>query len=97
MNDDSRRREDAAVRLEQKFADFLEVYKQDKQSSAEWRIEIEGKMQPLTELHQTLTRPARIIGAVLILMVTPVLGFLGWNVSKWFFLQMEKIVSNHGG
>lgn len=93
--DDSRRREDAAIRLEQQFADFLKVYANDKVESKEWRITINARLTPLEDLHRTLSTPAKVIGAILLLMITPVAGVLGWTLLKktldWCSMAISRI------
>ncbi len=68
--------------METQFDAFLKSYDQDKRESKEWRTEVNARLIPLEELNRTLSTPAKVIGAVLLLMITPVAGVLGWTLLK---------------
>lgn len=101
---EKRRREDAALRLETQFELYVladekwkreqeQKYEADKKISLEWRTEIEKQLKPLRSLYQTMTTPAHVIRAVLIMMAIPVLGIWGIKLGKWFWFQLEKIAA----
>ena len=112
MND-ARRREDAAIRTEQRLNDFLEAYavetsrtraqyERDVAEARLWRqshttthnemmAEMNLRFKPFEQFMERVNTPAKIVGAVLILMLTPVCGVLGWNVTKWLILHLEAI------
>lgn len=107
--DDTRRREDASVRLEQWASDFTERYEKDqttvRESAKAWREkhdtahaalleEINKRLAPFERLLIILETPAKAIGAILVLMLTPVFGMLGWDMAKWLINLLQKVFGN---
>lgn len=90
--DDSRRREDAAIRLEQQFKDFLTIYEADKLEAKTWRITFDIRLKPIEDMKLLFERPAKIVGIILVLMITPFLGVIGWNIFKWSAEVIAKLI-----
>lgn len=93
--DDSRRREDAAIRMEQRFDDFIEAYDKDKADTKEWRKGYDEKLTALNSKISILDRfdtPIKIMGGAAILMVTPILGVLGYDIGKSILHWMDKSI-----
>lgn len=88
--EDSRRREDAAIRLEQQFKDFLVTYESDKQETKDWREKYDERLKPIEDMKKLFERPAKAAGVIFILMATPMLGIFGWNFFKWLVHQLDK-------
>lgn len=90
---DSRRREDAAIRLEQRFEDFLEANRIKEEAttkadgikeieSKRWRESVDARLDPLTDIYKTLQAPAKMARVIALLMLTPAAGMLGWTFIK---------------
>lgn len=103
--DDTRRREDAALRTEEHFKLFLEQYNRDQERDAReketeiaetlaWRLKFEERVKPLEDLQRQLATPARVICGVIILMATPALGVLGWDCGKWFIIHLQAAINS---
>lgn len=99
MNDksippDARRREDAAIRNETRFEDFMLMYKADKESSQLWRDSVDKRLAPLEDLYRTLSTPAKVLGALIVLMLTPTAGVLGYALFKRALEWATRVVEN---
>lgn len=100
-----RRREDAALRMEQKFQDFLVRYEENEDKAQAYRDDhelshkallttLENRFEPLEDLYKTINRPAKIIGTILLLMMTPILGALGWGLFRWTVAHIDRILDS---
>lgn len=92
-DDQRRRREDASIRLEQKFEDFLEATRIKEEAMAKalaikdeesklWRTSVDDRLNPLVDVYKILETPAKVMRVIVLLMVTPVAGMLGWGFIK---------------
>lgn len=82
-----------------------ERYERDNADARAWRAshdsthkellkEIDDRLKPFEVLRDRLDTPAKIIGGILVLMLTPVLGFLGWDITKWIIQHAEAMFKN---
>lgn len=103
MTEESRRyREDAALRTEQRLMDFIGAYEQDKKltmekyaedkkASIEWRAKVDARLQPLEKMYETLSTPAAVVKWCLIIMLTPVLSWFGFEVIKKMLMAVQRM------
>jgi hypothetical protein len=81
MNETDFRRlaDQIASRTEQRLIDLIETYKQDKETSKEWRESIDKRLKPLEEMAKQFDAPLKAAGYVLV----AILGGAGLAIYRW--------------
>ena len=91
----ARRREDAALRTEVQFEDFVKRYENDQKETSKWRQQYDGRLQAIegkTEILDTLRTPGKIFGGAIAIAATPILGILGYDLGKHFSEWLARVL-----
>ena len=85
MNEETRRREDAAIRMEERFELFLKSYEKNEEGACLWRKEMEGRLTPLEDLVKKMKGPWRITMWIIAMVMAGTFYQIG--MKGWVWLQ----------